>query len=322
MDLHQRSLRVGITALVLALVFRLFDLGLPEKLAAWLVQPDVAAFLIYLETGRDVRFPSSEAVFSPDFLESPPAVSPLPAFSGDTPVELTNSSTKDPDISALLSAPLQWDLYADEPRVLILHTHTTESYTRSGETYEETAAFRTLDEDYNMLSIGSRVAQRLTQAGIAVIHDRSVHDYPSYNGSYTDARSSAEDWLEACPSIELVLDLHRDASGSLYNQLRTTVETAAGATAQLMVVLGTTYDTFEENLSLGLKLHAQLECQAPGITRPLQLRASRFNQDLCPGSLLIEVGAAGNTHEEALRAADQLADAVIALARGTQSAPA
>ena len=187
MDLHQRSLRVGLTAVVLALVFRLFDLGLPEKLAAWLVQPDVAAFLIYLETGRDVRFPSSEAVFSPDFLESPPAVSPLPAFSGDTPVELTNSSTKDPDISALLSEPLQWDLYADEPRVLILHTHTTESYTRSGETYEETAAFRTLDEDYNMLSIGSRVAQRLTQAGIAVIHDRSVHDYPSYNGSYTDA---------------------------------------------------------------------------------------------------------------------------------------
>ena len=74
-------------------------------------------------------------------------------------------------------------------------------------------------------------------------------------------------------------------------------------------------------MSLGLKLHAQLERQSPGITRPLQLRSQRFNQDLLPGALLIEVGAAGNTHEEARNAARQLAMAIAALQYGTAEAP-
>ena len=299
LDPHQRSLRVGLAALACALVFRLFSLGLPEKLVAWLAQPDTAAFLFYLETGRNVRFSTSEAVFSPDFLESPPAQTPIPTFSGEEEVDLTYSTVKDPDIAALLEKPLTWDLYGTEPTVLIVHTHTTESYTKSGETYEETSSWRTLDENYNMLSIGDRVAQVLEDAGIS-------------------ARASIQEYLDQYPSIQLVLDLHRDASGSLYNQLRTAVELDSQTSAQLMIVLGTNYDTYEDNLSLGLKLQVQLERQAPGITRPLQLRASRFNQDLCPGALLVEVGAAGNTHGEALLAAQELAQAVIALAQGSR----
>jgi stage II sporulation protein P len=86
-----------------------------------------------------------------------------------------------------------------------------------------------------------------------------------------------------------------------------------------MLVMGTNHDNWEENLSLGVKLHAQLERQAPGIMRKLCLRPQRFNQDLCPGALLVEVGAAGNTRAEALRAAYQLAQAVAALSRGTES---
>ena len=67
----------------------------------------------------------------------------------------------------------------------------------------------------------------------------------------------------------------------------------------------------EENLSLALKLHAQLETACPGITRPLQLRGQRFNEDLSPGGLLIEVGAAGNSHDEALTAAGELTKAIM-----------
>jgi len=84
-------------------------------------------------------------------------------------------------------------------------------------------------------------------------------------------------------------------------------------------VLGTNYDTWEENLSLAAKVHAQLERQSPGIMRPLSLRGQRFNQDLCSGALLVEVGAAGNTRKEALVAARELAKAVIALANGTHA---
>ena len=100
--------------------------------------------------------------------------------------------------------------------------------------------------------------------------------------------------------------------------MRTSATVDGAASAQLMLVMGTNYDTYPENLSLALKVHAQLESQYPGITRPLQLRAARFNQDLCPGALLVEVGAAGNTHPEARRAAEALAYAITTLAEGTQ----
>lgn len=100
--------------------------------------------------------------------------------------------------------------------------------------------------------------------------------------------------------------------------MRTLAHVDGSDSAQLMIVVGTNYDTWEENLSLALKLHAQLETACPGITRPLQLRGQRFNEDLSPGGLLIEVGAAGNSHDEALTAAGELAKAIIALAKGTQ----
>lgn len=324
LDQRHQALRVGLSAILCALVFRLFSMGIPEKVVSWLTQPDTAAFLTYLETGRNVRFSPSLEAFSPDFVESPPASAPeptqapLPSFSDPEAVEIYNASTKQPDIAALLTKPLTWQLRGEEPTVLILHTHTTESYTKAGEDYRETASWRTLEEDYNMLSVGQLVVQVLAEYGIPAVQDRSLHDYPSYNGSYTDARKSIREYLEEYPSIALVLDLHRDASEGPGGQLRTAASVEGQTAAQLMLVLGTNHEDYEENLSLALKLHAQLELQCPGITRPLQLRAARFNQDLSPGALLVEVGAAGNTHAEALLAARELAKAVAALAEGTQ----
>ena len=315
--------RVGITAIMCALVLRLWSEGYGEKLLNLLTSPQAAAFYIYLETGRDVRFSPSLPAFSPDFMESPPAATlpptepTLPSFSDADGLELYYASTEDPDIPALLAQPLRWNLRGEEPTVLIVHTHTTESYTRVDEPYTESAAWRTADEDYNMVSIGEIVKDILEENGIPVIHDRELHDYPSYNGSYTRTRRVIQDYVNQYPSIQLILDLHRDAAGEGSNQMRTSATVDGEPSAQLMLVMGTNYDSYPENLSLALKLHAQLEQQCPGITRPLQLRAARFNQDLCPGSLLVEVGAAGNTHPEARRAAEQLAEAIVALAEGT-----
>lgn len=323
MNLHQRALRVGLTALLCALSVRFVSSPLPGKIWQWLLSPDTTAFLIYTETGRDVRFSPSLEEFSPAFVETPPPLAeeveilPVPTFSDPQMVELTYGCSVYPDIEALLAQPLTWDLYGEEPTVLILHTHSTESYTKHGESYTETSLWRTLDENYNMLSIGQRVVQRLQEQGITAIQDRELHDYPSYNGSYVHARASIREYLEAHPSIRLVLDLHRDASEGKNGQLRTLAKVNGSPSAQLMIVLGTNHENYQENLSLALKLHAQLETQSPGITRPLQLRAQRFNQDLLPGALLIEVGAAGNSHAEAIAAADQLSDAVISLAKGT-----
>ncbi len=323
-DLY-RARRVGYTAVACAVLLRLFAAGVPEKLFFRLTKPNTDSIPSEQETGRNVRFSSSLDVFSPDFMESPPpslpAVTevPLPSFSGEEAVKLYYAASVQPDIPALLAKPLQWDLTGEEPTVLILHTHSTESYSRRGENYKETSAWRTLDENYNMLAIGRLVADILEEKGIPTVQDESLHDYPSYNGSYTRARKSLRELLKQHPGIRLVLDLHRDASGDEAGQMRTRAEVGGEPSAQLMIVIGTNHEGYEENLSLGLKLHAQLERQAEGIMRPLQLRAQRFNQDLSPGALLIEVGAAGNSHGEARIAAEQLAEAIAALARGTDS---
>ncbi len=331
MDHQNISLRVGAAVILCALVLRLWTGGIYQKAAEALSSPDTQSFLIYLETGRNVRFSPSTAETAagespaPVVWETQEAAATRPSYTAADAeaIEISYSCSLRPDVEALLLSPLSWDLTGDDPKVLILHTHTTESYTKSGESYVETAAFRTLDESYNMLSIGDRVAEILTQNGIAVLHDREIHDYPSYNGSYADARESIQAILEAYPDIQMVLDIHRDASGDLNNQIRPLATVNGEDSAQLMIVMGTNasgtnHPNWEQNLALGLKLQVELERLAPGITRPIDLRSGRFNQDLTTGSLLIEVGAAGNTHEEALLAAEILAEAIAALALGTE----
>ena len=215
MDLQQRTLRVGLMAILWALAVRVSTTDFGPLVSRLLEQPVIAAFVNRFETGRGVRFSPSYQGFFPDFVETPPPSPPpatepeLPCFSGTEQVQVTYASAVSPDLPSLLAKPLQWDLSTGEPAVLIIHTHATESYTRKGEAYRETAPYRTLEEGYNMLSIGERVAQLLSQQGIGVIHDRTVHDYPSYNGSYVSARKTIGEYLDRYPTIRLVLDLRR-----------------------------------------------------------------------------------------------------------------
>lgn len=352
MDPIFKARQTGKAVILCALILRMFSAGIPAAAGQWISNPRVISFLIYLETGRTVRSsvspPEPEitepevtapAVTEPEHsvplkIDTPreiPIRSPEPDVSEPPPIQFTaedleaislvSSCGEEPDLEALLTQPLNLSLTAGVPTVLILHTHATESYTPAGEKYTESSDFRTLDENFNMISIGQRTAELLEAGGITVLHDRTLHDYPSYNGAYSHARSAIRDYLERNPSIQLVLDLHRDAAGESKNQLRTKALSGSRSCAQLMLVMGAgnsgaPHKNWQQNLSLALKLTAQLERQCPGITRPISLRAQRFNQDLSPGALLVEVGAAGNTRQEALLAAEQLAAAILALKDG------
>ncbi len=331
MDHYQRCLRFGAAVIACALVLRLGSSGIWSSMADLLRKPNISSFLLYLETGRIVRFSQSsdtEAVFAlesalPDFARQEAATLPVFTAEDAQAIEMRYNCSRRPDLAALLTQPLRWVLVGIEPTVLILHTHTTESYTKAqGESYEESSAFRTLDENYNMLSIGDRLAQLLAAGGITVIHDRQLHDYPSYNGSYNHARKSLQHNREEYPSLLLVLDLHRDASGDNRHQMKTHATVDGEASAQLMLVMGTdasglSNPHWQENLALGLKLQVQMERLNPGIMRYVNLRSQRFNQDLLPGMLLVEVGAAGNSHAEALTAVEALAEGILSLAKGT-----
>ena len=333
MNHQSRCLRVGAAAILCAIIFKLGLGGIWEPLGEFLARPTISSLLIYLETGRIVRFsPSSEEILlfahesaTPIFEEVPDATMPVFSSQDTALVNVKYFCPKEPDLEALIRQPLSWDLASGEPTVLILHTHGTESYTKSpGEKYKESSAYRTLDEGYNMVSLGEHLTQALEAAGIGVIHDRSLHDYPSYSGSYSSARKSIASYLKEYPSIQLVLDLHRDASGDNKNQLKTAATVDGAHSAQLMLVVGTngsglSHPDWEENLSLALKLYAQLERNAPGICRYISLRAQRFNQDQHPGALIVEIGGAGNSHAEAITATSVLAKAVIDMAKGVET---
>lgn len=327
MDQENKVLRLGAMVILCAILIRLLGSGILAPVVELLQQPKAVSILMLLETGRSIRL-SGDTQAADWAAESPApvvqsgetAAAPVFAAQDLELVELRSAVSWEPDLESLLTEPVSLSLKTGEPTVLILHSHATESYTKvAGQSYTESSAYRTLDESYNLLRVGDALAQKLEDAGIRVIHDRTLHDYPSYNDSYSHARSAIQTYLEEYPSIDLVLDIHRDAADTGSGQLATYVSNGEIEAAQIMLVMGTgangqSHPNWRQNLSLALKVQVQLERLFPGICRPISLRSSRFNQDLHPNMLLVEVGAAGDTLEEALAAIEPLAQAIISLA--------
>ena len=128
------------------------------------------------------------------------------------------------------------DFSGEAPRVLIIHTHATESYTiEPGWEYTASSDYRTLDPEYNMIRVGEAMTRILEEAGIPVIHDTTLNDYPSYNGSYDRTRENIERYLEQYPSIQMVIDVHRDAVELLEGgQMATSATVNGKPSAQVM----------------------------------------------------------------------------------------
>ncbi len=204
----------------------------------------------------------------------------------------------------------------DEPQVLIMHTHTTESYMPfHGDTYDKTTSFRSTDNSKNMSVIGDRIAEQLEAAGIGVLHDVTQHDYPSYNGSYDRSRVTVQKYLEQYPSIKVVLDIHRDAIVSGNTVTAPVAEVGGRTAAQVMIISGCengtmNYPDYMKNLSFSAALQNQLEGDYPGLTRPVLFDYRFYNQNLTTGSILIEVGGHGNTLEQASYSGDLIGKAL------------
>ncbi len=327
MDLQKKSLRIGALVIVCAVLLRLLGGGLLDKTFRLIANQEVASLLLFLETGRVVITPQIQQKPAPSPTEptipdaSEGSIQAVFSASDAENVVLYNLCGYKTDIPELLASSLVWNLKSDEPTVLIVHTHATEGYLNT-ENYEENGDFRTLDTNYNMVCIGKHLAQKLEEGGIRVLHDETLHDYPSYNGAYGLSRETVQEYLQKYPSIKLVLDLHRDAiADTAGNQIGYTAATSKGTAAKMMLVMGSDaggleHPYWQENLSLAVKLQALLEKENPGICRPISLRTSRYNQDLFAGSVLVEMGAAGNSRQEALVSAELLADAILSLAYG------
>ena len=314
--MEQRALQMGAVVLALALLLRLAGTWEGGK-------EELGRTLLFFSSGRLVTeaHPQETEETTQSTEAADVELAAVPVF-GETQEKVVqvNAAWK-VDTLSLLQQPLQWQLKGEAPTVLILHSHGTESYEADG-AYTQTSPYRTQDTEYNMISIGARVAEILEAGGICVIHDRSLHDYPSYNNAYNNARQAISKILAENPSICLVLDLHRDAAEDASGKQKYSAVTVDGqSSANLMFVMGSDkgnlhYPDWEKNLALAVKLQAQLEQRHPGLCKPIKLVTYRYNQDLSTGALLVEVGTAGNSHAEALRAAEFLAEGILSLANG------
>ena len=203
------------------------------------------------------------------------------------------------------------------PQILIVHTHGSEAYSMTdGDLYEESDPYRTTDCTHNVVRVGEEMATVFRTYGFQVIHDTTLCDYPSYNGAYDRSKAVVEQWMAQYPTIKVVLDVHRDALVGSGGEVYKMVSVEAGRkVAQVMMVLGTdaggaAHPRWKDNMAFALRLQRNLVKGYASLVRPTVLRKSRYNQQLCPGSILVEVGGHGNTLSEAIAGGRLWADNV------------
>lgn len=284
--------------------------------------PEESRDLLELDpTGED-----EEPSASLPSVEAPEGIIPRTMVAGSSAkyvtsgnVSVYNHTDYTVDIPALLENAPQLSAAGEGPKVLIYHSHATEAYSMEGtDVYEPSGDHRTLDPDKNMVRVGEEMKAVFEAAGIGVVHDTTLYDYPSYNDAYNRSVQGVAENLKKYPSIVLALDVHRDAlvasDGTIYKVVAGTVDDCA----QVMMVLGSdangqVHPNWKVNLALALSIQSALADKWATLARPLVLRPTRFNQHLSTGTILVEVGTHGNTLREAITAARLYARTVVEL---------
>lgn len=230
---------------------------------------------------------------------------------------LFNETTYEPDTHALLAADLpfpdfsawQAEYGGGDPYVLILHTHGTEAYAPEGAlTYTTEDSFRSHNTEENVTAVGTVMAETFEAAGIPVLHCTEMFDAQSYQESYSRAAAAIRTYLEKYPSIQIVLDVHRDSViRADMTRLRPVTEINGEEYAQFMIVTGTDFKganhpRWRDNLNFALKIQGNLIARTDSFVRSINLRGAAFNEQYRAGSLLLEVGSCGNTLAQAKRA--------------------
>ena len=204
-----------------------------------------------------------------------------------------------------------------KPQILIYHTHSQEAYKDSG-------------PGQTVVGVGDCLTRLLEAKGYNVYHDKSVYDLKNgqldRSKAYNYALDGITNILQQNPSIEVVLDIHRDGVGE---NLHLVTQVDGRDTAQIMFFNGLSQTPEgpieylqnpyrEDNLSFSLQMQLGAAAYYPGFTRKIYLKGLRYNEHLRPKSSLIEVGAQTNTYEEALNAMEPLSELLDMVLQGNR----
>ena len=204
------------------------------------------------------------------------------------------------------------------PLVLIMHTHTTESFEPyQRDYYDASFSSRTTELSKSVAAVGEKIAEQLEAAGIGVIHDETVHDYPQYTGAYDRSAVTVAEYLEKYPSIKIVIDVHRDAIEEDSVRYAPAVEINGRSAAQVMIICGcTNVPQYRYNLRTAARLQSQMESDWPGLTRPILFDERNYNQEMTHGSFLIEMGSNANSLDEALYSGELVGKSLAEMIKG------
>ena len=222
----------------------------------------------------------------------------------------TTARREEMDAAVLTGMDLSMKKDPSVPQILIYHTHSQETY----------ADYAAGNKKATVVELGNRLAALLEEKGYQVLHDTTSYDMAAgkldRNHAYNYALDGIMGILQKYPSIQVVLDLHRDGVKESLHMVRTV---NGKATAPIMFFNGMSqtpegeieylknpYKT--ENLAFSLQMQLLAEEEYPDLTRKIFLKGLRYNLHVRPRSALIEVGAQTNTLEEALNAMEPLAD--------------
>lgn len=215
------------------------------------------------------------------------------------------------DANKLLEKDMTIAADVEGPQILIYHTHSQEGYADSVSG----------DASTTVVALGDYLEALLEQKyGVEVLHHKGQYDVPNRDNAYSNALPDLEKILQENPTIEVVIDLHRDGVPETRHFV---TEINGKQTAQIMFFNGLSRTTSQgdleylanpyiaDNLALSFQMQLTAAEYYPGLTRKIYLKGYRYNMHLCPKSMLVEVGAQTNTFEEAKNAMEPLADILV-----------
>lgn len=230
----------------------------------------------------------------------------------------TTAGREEMDAGRLLSLDMRLEGEEGGPQILIYHSHSQETY----------ADYGPENRNATVVGVGAYLAELLREKGYEVIHDTTVYDLRDgtldRSRAYTYALEGITGILQENPSVEVVLDLHRDG---VDEDVRLVSEINGKTTASVMFFNGMSQTPdgpieylpnpyLEENLAFSLQMQMKAAAYFPGLTRKIYLKGLRYNLHVRPRSSLVEVGAQNNTFEEAKNAMEPLAEVLDMVLQG------